>query len=255
MSARRGGSLNKWYFVITDGTRVGLDGIDLVEMLGADQFQPLTLKRLRNKLEIEGKGKVFTKQKDYEAFINQRIFGFQSLEQFDELIKLLIQLRSPKLSKDFKPTVIYEILTASLPPLKDDDLQPLSQTINQIDSYREQLEQLEIETQSLESLLKAYRPYRSEKIGQLASTWLEKKNLLSQITQQHQALSEELTATKTELAENRKQSEALMIRKEVVQKSLQQLQMDDRLKLVEEGQRLEKQLAEKKLSYKKFKRN
>lgn len=252
LSARRGGSLNKWYFVITDGTRVGLDGIDLVEKLGADQFQPLTLKRLRNKLEIEGKGKVFTKQKDYEAFINQRIFGFQSLEQFDELIKLLIQLRSPKLSKDFKPTVIYEILTASLPPLKDDDLQPLSQTINQIDSYREQLEQLEIETQSLESLLKAYRPYRSEKIGQLASTWLEKKNLLSQITQQHQALSEELTATKTELAENRKQSEALMIRKEVVQKSLQQLQLDDRLKLVEEGQRLEKQLAEKKAELQKI---
>lgn len=246
LSARRGGGLTKWYFVITDGSRIGIDGFDLVEQIGNDQFQPLTLKRLKNKIELEGKGQVFKKQSEYAAFINQRIFGFQSVEQFDELIKLLIQLRSPKLSKDFKPTVIYEILTASLPPLKNDDLQPLSQTINQIDTYRERLEQLEMEAQALQNLLKNYRPYRAEKIGQLAAIWLEKQASLKKITKQHRELIAQVDELTTELKENQTQYEALTIRKEVIQRSLQQLQLDDRFKLVEEEQRLKDLLMEKR---------
>ncbi|MGK0606155.1 TIGR02680 family protein [Enterococcus gilvus] len=247
LSARRGGDLTKWYFVITDGSRIGMDGFDLVEQLGDDQFQPLTLKRLKNKVEVEGKGRVFTKQSEYAAFINQRIFGFQTGEQFDELIKLLIQLRSPKLSKDFKPTVIYDILTASLPPLKNDELQPLSQTINQIDTYRERLEQLDIEAQALEGLLKAYRPYRAEKIGQLAGTWLEKRASLKKAIDQHKTLTKELDKVKEALEENQTDYDTLTIRKEVVQRSLQQLELDDRFKLVEEEQRLKDMLAEKQI--------
>ena len=251
LSARRGAGLTKWYFVITDGSRVGFDGFELVEKIGQNQYQPLTLKRLKNKVEFEGKGRVFTKQSEYGAFINQRIFGFQSAEQFDELIKLLIQLRSPKLSKDFKPTVIYEILTASLPPLKNDDLQPLSQTINQIDTYRERLEQLEIEAQALQSLLKYYRPYRAEKVGQLAAIWLDKQAALKNINQQHRELTKQVNELKVELKENQTHYEELTIRKEVVQRSLQQLQLDDRFKLVEEEQRLKDLLAEKRSELKK----
>ncbi|MFR3685014.1 MAG: AAA family ATPase, partial [Enterococcus sp.] len=252
LSARRGGGMTKWYFVITDGSRIGIDGFDLVERLGNDQFQPLTLKRLKNKIELTGKGRVFTKQGEYAAFINQRIFGFQSAEQFDELIKLLIQLRSPKLSKDFKPTVIYEILTASLPPLKNDDLQPLSQTINQIDTYRERLEQLEVEVDALQGLLKAYRPYRAEKIGQLAGVWLEKQGSLKKIVKQHKDLTKQLNEVNVELEENLTQSDVLAIRKEVVQRSLQQLQLDDRFKLVEEEQRLKELRIEKQNELKKI---
>ena len=50
------------------------------------------------------------------------------------MIDLLIQLRTPKLSKDFKPSVINEILSDSLQPLSDDDLRPMSEAIENIDS-------------------------------------------------------------------------------------------------------------------------
>ena len=46
----------------------------------------------------------------------------------------MIQLRTPKLSKDFKPSVINEILSDSLQPLSDDDLRPMSEAIENIDS-------------------------------------------------------------------------------------------------------------------------
>ena len=32
--------------------------------------------------------------------------GYDQLEEYDGVIKLLVQLRTPKLSKEFKPTVI-----------------------------------------------------------------------------------------------------------------------------------------------------
>ena len=50
------------------------------------------------------------------------------------MIDLLIQLRTPKLSKDFKPSIINEILSNSLQPLSDDDLRPMSEAIENIDT-------------------------------------------------------------------------------------------------------------------------
>lgn len=50
------------------------------------------------------------------------------------MIDLLIQLRTPKLSKDFKPSVINDILSDSLQPLSDDDLRPMSEAIENMDT-------------------------------------------------------------------------------------------------------------------------
>lgn len=60
-------------------------------------------------------------------------------------MQLLIQLRSPKLSRDFKPSVIYEILNDSLPSLSDGDLRPLAETMESMEKTRLSIEQLERE--------------------------------------------------------------------------------------------------------------
>ncbi|HBK53887.1 MAG TPA: hypothetical protein DDZ44_08130, partial [Syntrophomonas wolfei] len=62
-------------------------------------------------------GRVVKTQNEYLELVNKHLFGFENPDSYEELVKLLIQLRSPKLSKDFKPTVIYEILTNALPSL------------------------------------------------------------------------------------------------------------------------------------------
>ena len=39
--------------------------------------------------------------------VNEHLFGYSDIDSYKDLLNLLIQVRSPKLSKDFKPTVIY----------------------------------------------------------------------------------------------------------------------------------------------------
>lgn len=143
LQARRHQPVDSWGFAITDGRRIGHDfelykpGLR-VEMERAKV--PLAKRELK---ELLGEGGVFTTTPgEYMALINQLVFGFASLDEYDELIKLLIQLRSPKLSKDFRPSVLYDIMNSSLQALSDEDLRPLTETIENMDQMRTQLDEL-----------------------------------------------------------------------------------------------------------------
>ena len=122
LRARRGKPLDFWGFSITDGRRIGQDFWLYKE---TDEKIPFSRIELRNR--IGSGGEVYEGQKEYMAMVNKLLFGFEILEDYDQLIKLLIQIRTPKLSKEFKPTVIYEIMNNSLQPLSDDDLRPMSE--------------------------------------------------------------------------------------------------------------------------------
>ena len=102
--ARRGKPLDKWYFSLTDGRRVGVDFFLYKE---TNEKVTLSKKELENR--IAAGGQVFDRQADYMEYVNRQIFGFDTVEEYKEMIDLLIQLRTPKLSKDFKPSVINDI--------------------------------------------------------------------------------------------------------------------------------------------------
>ena len=127
--ARKRKPLDKWYFSLSDGRRVGKD-FYLYKDIG--EKIPLSKKELENR--IADGGRVFDRQADYMEYVNRQIFGFETVEEYKEMIDLLIQLRTPKLSKDFKPSVINDILSDSLQPLSDDDLRPMSEAIENMDS-------------------------------------------------------------------------------------------------------------------------
>src|SRR5699024_9629718 len=116
-------------------------------------------------------GHVVSTQREYMELVNKHIFGFQSTEAFEDLIKLLIQLRSPKLSKDFKPTVVYEILESALPPLTDDELRYLSDTVENMDQTQQQIEQIEREYMSSKKLVKHYHLYNQFILYERAKQW------------------------------------------------------------------------------------
>ena len=145
MQAKRNKGIKSWYFLITDNRRIGID-FHLAGKHGGEKV-PFSAKELENRIELGGY--VVHSQREYMELVNKYVFGFQSIEAYEDLIKLLIQLRSPKLSKDFKPTVIYEILESALPPLTDDELRHLSDTIESMDQAGQQLEQLEREYESV----------------------------------------------------------------------------------------------------------
>ena len=127
--ARRGKPLDKWYFGLTDGRRIGKDFFLYKE---TDEKVTLSRKELENR--IQGGGQVFDRQIEYMEFVNRQVFGFETVEEYKEMIDLLIQLRTPKLSKDFKPSVINDILSDSLQPLSDEDLRPMSEAIENMDT-------------------------------------------------------------------------------------------------------------------------
>jgi uncharacterized protein (TIGR02680 family) len=235
----RGSRLNKWFFALENNQRIGID-MDLFEMPRADEIQPLSKKKLKNRLE--GKGRVFETQKEYKQYVSDHMFGFENIEQFDELIVLLINLRSPKLSKEYRPSVIYGILRDSLPKLKEDDLLSLSRTIEQLDGHRERLEDLQNETRELTRFSKVYQELTSELTGQVATHWYEtyvEKNHLEKIQQQ---LTKEVNQLQQNIKENQEQTTANGLRLEVIEKSIQELNQHEGFHLVARGQELKEQV-------------
>ena len=144
MRARRGKPLDKWYFAITDNRRIGKDFL-LYKQTG--EKITLSKKELENRI-AEG-GRIFERQLEYMDFVNRQVFGFDTLDEYKEMIDLLIQLRTPKLSKDFKPSVINEILSDSLQPLSDEDLRPMSEAIENMDTMNMNLKTREEAKQAI----------------------------------------------------------------------------------------------------------
>ncbi|MFB5198408.1 TIGR02680 family protein [Neobacillus sp. KR4-4] len=195
MQAKRHKGIKTWYFVLTDNRRIGHD-FELAHSQMGDRV-PFSAKELENR--IGDGGYVVHTQREYMELVNKYIFGFQSSEAYEDLIKLLIQLRSPKLSKDFKPTVIYEILESALPPLTDDELRHLSDTIESMDQTQQQLEQLEREFASSSRLVNQYHSYNQYILAERALKWqnalkryTDAGNLVKELSSQDETLSQEI---------------------------------------------------------------
>lgn len=154
MKAQKGKSMDSWYFIINDGRRVNKD-IFLYKKL--ESKVALTKKQLENEL---GTGNFFTEyQQKYMAKVNEVLFGYDDLESYEELLNLLIQLRSPKLSKDFQPTKIYEVLTNSLKLLSEEDLRPMSESMENMDQLQNSLEEKERSLKAVNNIKYYYDKY------------------------------------------------------------------------------------------------
>lgn len=198
LRAKRQKSLDFWGFVMFDNRRIGYD-LQLYKQEKTGEKIPLTKRELAALLGAGGT--VVETQKEYMELVNKHVFRFESLEAFQELIELLIQLRSPKLSKDFKPTVIYEILESSLPPLTDDELRHLSETIENMDQAKQQLEQLERDERALKRLCDQYRLYNEYMIAEKAAEYVKAVKQAEQLAAEQQRLHDEEEKTRKALDE------------------------------------------------------
>lgn len=155
--ARRGKNLDKWYFSLTDGRRVGKDFY-----LYKETGEKVTLSKKELENRIGTGGRVIDRQADYMEYVNRQIFGFDTPEEYKEMIDLLIQLRTPKLSKDFKPSVINDILSDSLQPLSDEDLRPMSEAIENMDAMNMNLKSRREAHQAAEKINTVLKKYNQK---------------------------------------------------------------------------------------------
>ena len=175
LRARRGAAqVQFWGFLIDDGRSVGKDFwlYDRNYWLEHKQRVPLSKQELER--AIGSGGQVVHDQASYRDMVNKQLFGFADAEAFQDLLHLLIQLRSPKLSKEFKPSAIYEILHSSLPPLQEDDLRPLSEVLEDMDQIADRLDELRLHIKEMEKLQDTYDRYNKRTLYDCSVQLLER---------------------------------------------------------------------------------
>ncbi|WP_409342865.1 TIGR02680 family protein [Paenibacillus sp. MBLB4367] len=165
---RKERSIDYWYFVINDGRRVGHDFFLYSEENVRGEIKKFPLTKRQAEEEIGRGGEFTASQARYTEMVNQYLFGFDSVKTFKELIHILIQLRSPKLSRDTKPTDVSNLLSDSLPELADEDLSPMIQTIGTIDAHQEKLKRLEHSLRYLQALQSAYQTYNEHRLYEIS---------------------------------------------------------------------------------------
>lgn len=239
LRARRGKGLDFWGFSITDGRRIGKDFL-LYKNVG--EKIPLSKIELRNR--IDDGGEVYESQKEYMAMVNRLLFGFESLEDYDELIKLLIQIRTPKLSKDFKPTVIYEIMNNSLQPLSDDDLRPMSEAIENMDNIKSQLEVLKESKDASDKLKAEYNRYNRFVLYEKAVDYSKSQEKLDSAIKEISELQSELDEYTRKYQEYENFHEQLKLTRNSYEHKKAQLEQHDSFKAKQEIDKLDSQLKD-----------
>lgn len=248
--ARRGKNLDKWYFSLSDGRRVGKDFFLYKE---AGEKVTLSKKELENR--IGNGGRVIDRQADYMEYVNRQIFGFETAEEYKEMVDLLIQLRTPKLSKDFKPSVINEILSDSLQPLSDDDLRPMSEAIENMDAMNMNLKSRKEAKQAAEKIQAVFTKYNQKLLYEKADRYEQAKSRLESARADKKEQERKLEECRQKIEELKNEHQELDAKRESLEKERESLNKSDAValkrreaELVTELEKQQKNLREKQKS-------
>lgn len=143
---------------------------------GIEEFIPISKDDLKKRIEEEKCGKFASTQKEYVEEVNKQVFQFESVDKFKDLTKLLIQIRSPKLSKEMKPSILYNALKNSLDELQSSDFSMISNTIKDIDDHNRKLEITQKSLKLSKVLSEEYERYREATLGNSAMRYIQAIN-------------------------------------------------------------------------------
>ncbi|MBM6898389.1 hypothetical protein H6B10_01490 [Gemmiger formicilis] len=203
LRARRSSSaVEFWGFCLSDGRRIGTGPEDfaLFETKGSQHIS-LTRQEVHNRF---GDGENWVERgSDYKQMVNRMLFGCAEMEQYDRLLRLLIQLRKPKLSKDFSPRLVQEILNASLQPLSEEDIAPMVNSMEKMDTIQHRLEALGQSLQEARQLRNEYTRYNQYVLGKKGQYYLAARQFTQQRQTEVKSLEDQVTLTQQALEEAR----------------------------------------------------
>jgi uncharacterized protein (TIGR02680 family) len=117
--------VTRWYFVVRE-RRVGTD---LQLMRG---HNPIGKAELAAALGDDGE--LLDSPRDYRARLGDLLFGFHGEEQYQTMLRLMLDLRRPHLSKTLDPDGVAEQLSAGLPDIDDDLMRRLAGGLEQLET-------------------------------------------------------------------------------------------------------------------------
>ena len=247
MRAQRGKGIDFWGFCLRDGRRVGLDGLRLYEKVGGQNL-PLSKQKLRNLIGDQDCWAESTTK--YKEMVNDQIFGFRDIRQYDQLIQLLIQVRRPKLSKDFRPSLVKNILNDSLQVLTDDDLSAMVSTMEQMDQLEDTLHGYRKAIQDAKVIRNEYNRYNQYILGAKGQTYLEARSRTQSLQKQVQDETDrqrDLERQLREQSERQEQSGAALERAEAQRQAMGEDDLSAKQSRLQQAEgecaRLEEQLS------------
>lgn len=223
MRARRNAAqVQFWGFLLEDGRRIGHDFWLYVrnDWIEGEGRIPLSRKELEER--IGSGGQVVQDQTSYRELVNKQLFGFAETDAFQDLLQLMIQLRSPKLSKDFKPSAIYEILHQALPPLVEDELRPLSEVLEDMDTLADRLDEIRVYRKELAKLQESYDRYNKHMLYLQSGELLEAKAA-------HDDFAARAEAANTDLEQAEREKTAALEEKGIIQARIQEIGVERNL--------------------------
>ena len=81
-------------------------------------------------------------------------------------------MRAPKLSKEFKPTKVYDILNESLQTLSDEDLRTMVDAMEKMDEIQDSLEMLNRAFADVKAIRTEYVRYNQYMLGRKARSYV-----------------------------------------------------------------------------------
>lgn len=248
MRAKQGqGIAEVWYFVLKDNRRIGKD-IFLYEITDGTKLA-LSRRKLEN---LIGSGGVVTaSQGEYAREVNKLLFGFDNIDDFEEMIDLIIKIRTPKLSRDMKPSNVYEVLTGSLPGLSEDDLRQLSDSIENLDAIQTNLAGIKNGYGALQSVKREYDKYNKHMLYEKSKEYNSIKKLIGSKEISSKKLKDELVQDEKTDMLLLQAIEALKQEDQELRSRQEQLQEREEYKLYENLAKLKLELDDGELEEKK----
>ena len=219
--ARRNQKMTFWGFVVTDGRRIGRSHEICLYSEKGDSRIPLSKRELRRVL---GEETPFTESPgEYKEFVNRYLFGFPRIDQYDQFVRLLIKVRAPKLSKEFKPTKVYDILNESLQVLTDDDIRAMADAMDKLDQIQETLEGLERAYQNAMAISREYQNYNRYILARKAQNYLDGRNRAEDSKRHLEERKQQIIDWRKELQELRQKKAELENEAASIQNQIEQL--------------------------------
>lgn len=216
-------------FAITDNRRIKQDF-----MLYKDHLRKIPLTKRELQTQIGTGGYFVTSTKEYKNMINNLLFGFENESLYTELINLMLQLRSPKLSKDYKPTKLVEILSGVLEPLSETDIATMSETIENMNKYKEKINDLTLENNAIKGLLHSFKDYGDMILYNKATNYRQTLKTYEETKRKKNDLVNQLAALENQIKEEENRADKIKLELNEVEYKINTLDAKDLNRLLEE---------------------
>ncbi|MGL6064467.1 MAG: SbcC/MukB-like Walker B domain-containing protein [Fusobacteriaceae bacterium] len=230
IKAQKDKNTDIWYFIVRDGKRIGQD----IKLKRKELGEEIVLQKKQMKNIMEESGYFFQSQREYMTAMNDIFFGFDSVEYYEDLLSLIINIRSPKLSKDFKPTKMYEILNDSLKTLDKDDLKGITEAMEEMDIIKNKIEDSKNAQILAREIGVIFQEYNKINLFNKKKNQDEKSVELDKNLNKFQALEDEMLDIERKLEEFQEEKNYLEIEKQRIEERKELLKKEDNFSKYEE---------------------